>query len=205
MRFWIEPGQIQLVNTIIVNADFGRKSLQPLWKHGLRLQDLRPTFLEMTVTLTVSEMVVAASVGCRRNIASIHSKHENKHGLESDDNGWNIHILGAMGEMAFSKAMGMYWCCGVNTFHAPDIGQAIQVRTRSKRGYELIVREADSSDDIFVLVLGQCPTFDVVGWLYGWECKNEEWLKSYGNRPSAYFVPTDKLNKDFDALKKLEK
>ena len=133
---------------------------------------------------------MATEVGVRRQIASLRKGSPDKHGYEGE--GWNIHIEGACGEMAFAKAMNIYWDGSVNTYHHPDVG-GWQVRTRSRDGYELLVRENDADDTPFVHVTGRCPVYVIHGWILGREAKQSRWLKTYGDRPPAYFVPVSSL------------
>ena len=102
------------------------------------------------ITLSQRELSIAAQVGCARHIAAISNGRENAHGL-GKANAWNLHIEGCAGEMAAAKALGYYWTPSVNTFKiGGDIGEAIQVRTRSKHTYELIIRPDDRDGDTFV-------------------------------------------------------
>lgn len=142
-----------------------------------------------SVLLSRSEMRIAADVGVLRQLGAL--DRPDAHGLLGS--GWNEHIEGSLGEMAFAKALGVYWAAPINTFkEGGDVG-AFQVRTRSNDNYDLLVRPTDRDEDIFVLVVGQRGIYRVVGWLYGRECKRPEWLKTYGGRPPAYFVPQEAL------------
>lgn len=144
----------------------------------------------MQVTLSWPEAAMASDVGRMRQLSSIKAGLVDAHGFTGD--GWSEHIEGACGEMALAKHLGVYWDGSVNSFHRPDVGK-FQVRTRSRREYELIVREADHDDDVFVLVTGKCPHYEVRGWIVGKDAKRDEFKASHGNRPAAYFVPHDAL------------
>jgi hypothetical protein len=62
------------------------------------------------VTLTHFEMVSAA-------IQALMEERPDQHGFEGEDgDGWHIHIEGSCGEMAFAKALGLYWSGTVGTF-----------------------------------------------------------------------------------------
>lgn len=142
------------------------------------------------VRLTPIEVAVAAMVGVNRQNTAIRDGRPDRHGFEGP--GWNVHIEGAAGEMAVAKALGIYWPCAVNTFKMPDVGR-LQVRTRSDKKYDLIVRHCDSPHEVFVLVIGRVPTFEVVGWIKGVDAQRDEWLQDYGGRPPAWFVPQKAL------------
>lgn len=143
------------------------------------------------ITLTWAELEVAAHVGVRRQIGALREARPDQHGYEGA--GWSNHIEGAAGEMAVARVLNRYWNGSVGTFkQGGDVGQ-IQVRTRSRDDYELIVRPNDRDSDWFVLVRGRTPTFQVIGYIKGEHAKRSEWLRTYGGRPPAYFVPDDSL------------
>lgn len=144
------------------------------------------------VVLTIGEMHLAAENGTLRVIESIKKGLKDRHGFEGP--GWDINVEGAAGEIAAAKALGTYWGGTVNTFKTVgDVG-ALEVRTRSKDYYELIVREGDNSDAVFILVTGRAPTFNVVGWIKASDAKQKKFSKRHGGRPPAYFVPHDDLH-----------
>jgi len=153
----------------------------------------------VNVTLELYELRLAAEVGMRRHLSAIHKGLDDAHGYNGDE-GWTIHIEGAAGEMAFAKALNLYWAGTVDTFReGGDVGR-IQVKTRSRHDYELLIRQHDRDEDDFVLVTGRSPDFTIRGWMNAAEAKREEWLQVYGGRPPAYFVPTSELN-DISSLK----
>ena len=153
---------------------------------------------DVNVVLSWSEVSTAVDVGKFRQIRSLQKNLKDKHGFNGD-NGWTIHVEGAAGEMAFAKVMNVYWNMACDVFKAPDIGGNVQIRTRSKDNYELIVRPDDSDTDVFVLVTGKAPNFCVRGWIAGKDAKQAEWSKTYANRPAAFFVPQSEL-KDLSEL-----
>ena len=144
----------------------------------------------MEVRLTKVEAMLAGQVGIMRHTEALSRKNPDAFGLSSDKDGSGLHVEGAAGEMAVAKALNIYWAATVNTYKdGGDIGRRIQVRTRSKHDYELIVRPSDRDDDIFVLVTGKSPSFQIHGWIHGHEAKKKDYLKGHGNRDPAYFVP----------------
>lgn len=145
----------------------------------------------MKIVLTIGELHLAAQNGCLRQIESIVKGLPDKHGFEGS--GWNIHIEGAAGEIAAAKALGIYWGGSVNTFRSQnDIGK-FEVRTATQSNYRLIVREQDKDSNVYILVTGSAPSFDVRGWVYGKEAKVHKYLNAPVGRPAAYFVPQSDL------------
>ena len=143
------------------------------------------------VTLTNYELFAAAIVGVRRHIEALQDGLTPNAGFDGE--GWEIHIQGACGEQAYAKYEDRFWSGSVNTFKSGgDVGLT-QIRTRSKSDYDLIVREADRDDDYFVLVIGTAPTFKIVGWIQAKDAKQPQYLKEYGGRPPAFFIPQAKL------------
>lgn len=145
----------------------------------------------MRVNLEWFEVSRAALVGVSRNVEALRKGLQNAR--PTNESEWSIHILGALGECAFAKAMGRYWSGSVNTFKAGgDVG-LIQVRTRSKHHYDLIVRDGDCDDDLFVLVTGGPHEFEIHGCMRGKDAKRPEFKQNYGNYGDAYFVPKNRL------------
>lgn len=140
----------------------------------------------MDITLNWVEATVASEVGRMRHLKSLKDGRQDAYGFDGD--GWTEHIEGATGEMVVCKALGIYWNCTIDAFDECDL-PGMQVRTRSRHDYELIVRPDDKEDAKWVLVTGKCPSYRVVGWINGVDAKNEAWLHGHGGRPPAYFVP----------------
>ena len=145
------------------------------------------------ITLTAYEMSMAANVGLQRQIAALTDRRPDRHGCKPED-GWNMHVEGACGEMAVAKALGVYWSGSVDTFKVGgDVG-SLQVRTTRYPDGKLIVRNSDRDTDVFLLVTGENGHYFVRGWLFGSECKRKEWHDNPGSREPAFFVPQTALN-----------
>jgi hypothetical protein len=142
----------------------------------------------LSVTLTPSEMQQAALIGAARQIESLRAGLKDAHGFKGT--GWSEHIEGACGELAYAKVANRYWPGGVNTFKDADLLDHVQIRTRSGGVcVDLIVRNGDADNDIYVLVVGKAPDYIVEGWTIGSIAKQRKYLQSYGGRPPAYFMP----------------
>lgn len=148
----------------------------------------------MEVELSRSEMMVAGLVGLLRQTESM-GKGWKDNVVKSDP--FQVHNVGAQGELALAKALNIYWGAGLNTFHANDVGQ-YQVRTATLKPDSLYppdlpIRPKDKPDDIFILVVASPPRFSCVGWCYGREGPElGKKMNPNGGSP-AWFVPQGKL------------
>lgn len=143
--------------------------------------------LDLAITLTTSELEIAAAIGCRRQVQNLSARRTDRNGAEPGK-GWQYHIEGAAGEMAVAKWAGRYWNGNIGNLAADDVGR-LQVRTASGHGYSLLIYPTDADDKAFILVTGLAPAFVLRGWIWGREGKRQEWWSDpVGGRP-AFFVP----------------
>ena len=138
-------------------------------------------------------MMAAIQWGANRNLVSMKDGRKAAHGLLASDPGWNNHIHGMCGEMAVAKVLGVYFEPTINTFKKADIGDSVQVKTRTSHTYDLIVRRDDCDAHWFVLVTGVGFEFRVWGAILGKDARRAEYLKDHGNRERAWFVPKENL------------
>lgn len=145
--------------------------------------------MPVAVTLTPSEYLFAAHAGFLRQATNVCRGRRDAYGYVGS--GYDIHVLGAVGEFVVARALGLFWS-GPGTLRAPDVA-SLQVRTRSRSHYELIVHPDDDDDAAFVLVTGGGLQYHVHGWIEGRLAKKREWWRDpAGGRP-AYFVPQREL------------
>jgi hypothetical protein len=145
------------------------------------------------VVLTPAELRMAAMIGVERHFEALKAGLPNRHGARPEM-AWSLHIEGAAGEMVVAKVLGVHWEGTINTYkHGGDIGSALQVRTRSRHDFDLIVRKDDRDEDEFVLVTGVAPRYQVHGYIRGRRAKDARWLQEHGGREAAYFVPKAEL------------
>lgn len=147
--------------------------------------------------MSTEDIGIATSIGYQRWSESVRKGRKDRLGTKSWFDGLAIHVYGVVGELAAARALGIYPTIKMNQFSggAPDLDPDWEVRYRTKLDYDLIVRDRDDDDRRFILVRGQPPSVDVVGWIYGREAKKAEWVKNYRGLGSAFFVPADALNK----------
>jgi len=119
------------------------------------------------------------------------------------DKALEIHLLGAAGEMAVASYLGLKEHLYKETEAkrgSADLPDNIDVKTRSKASYDLIVQKGESPDKRFVLVTIQEQKTLIHGWCYGYEAMQEQyWADPARGRP-AYFVPKEAL-KPIESLK----
>jgi hypothetical protein len=148
--------------------------------------------VSVEVTLSPAELACASTVAALRHYSSTIRGGRDAHGLKRQVDA-SCHYEGVCAEMAAASALGVYFPASVNSYKGADLEPDWQVRGRSRHDYELLVRPDDGDEYRYVLVTGLAPTLTVRGWLWGHECKREEWLKGHGGRPPAYFVPHGEL------------
>jgi len=107
-----------------------------------------------------------------------------------------MHKLGAVGEMAAAVCLGLEG----QVFSSPsavrgssDLPGDIEVKTRGKHRYDLIVQGNERLDKKIVLVTVEGDTILLHGWCVAGEVmKREYWADPARGRP-AYFVPKTAL------------
>lgn len=107
----------------------------------------------------------------------------------------DIHLLGAAGEMAVASYLGLkdHLYKETEARRGSDDLPGIDVKTRSKHQYDLIVQKNENVRKKFVLVTIENQKTLIHGWCYGEEAMEEKyWADPARGRP-AYFVPKEKL------------
>lgn len=145
------------------------------------------------IRLSSTEMKQACEVGLLRQFNAIQKGYQDSFGFGGT--GWSEHLEGAMGEMAFCKALEAFYEPRMAQFHdgLPDVGERTEVRTRSRHGYDLIVRPEDHEDRVYWLVTGKHGHYQIQGGIKGRDAKQEKWKATHGGRSMAYFVPKKEL------------
>lgn len=111
------------------------------------------------------------------------------------------HLIGSAGELAFCKHFNLFWSADYDTYKSkPDVyykSMDFEIRTRTKKWYDLKIDKRDSIEQRFVLCYADKPLNYVLlqGWIDGETGKDERYIKDYGdNNVPNYFFPKDKLN-----------
>ena len=107
----------------------------------------------------------------------------------------DIHLLGAAGEMAVASYLGLKSELFKETEAKKNSNDlpGIDVKTRSKACYDLIVQRGSDPKKKFVLVTIENQQTLLHGWCYGHEALQEQfWADPARGRP-AYFVTKEHL------------
>jgi hypothetical protein len=134
---------------------------------------------------------------------SMKRKLRNANGIPPDEDtereNFRKTFQGAKAEVAVHKVTGLPWHRTVGNFGdkktIPDIGEDIQVRSRAF-GKGLIHRLGDDPNQKFVLVWVDGNRVTVVGWMWGWECRERgSWVDPQERGYPVWQVPYVKLRK----------
>lgn len=151
----------------------------------------------ITFTFTDEERQAAMEEGARRQ------RVNEEKGLRGRNNGprfgkkaLEVHLLGAAGEMAVASFLGLKHELFKETEAkrgSCDLPGNIDVKTRSKSRYDLIVQKNEDPRKKFVLVTIEKQQTLIHGWCHGSDAMIPEfWSDPAGGRP-AYFVPQQHL------------
>ncbi len=93
-------------------------------------------------------------------------------------------------EAAVCKFQGIPYVCSL---FGIDAGKYEVRGTKYKNG-RLILHPTDKDNAIYILVVGQVPTFNLVGWIAGKNGKQDKFLDDPVGGRLAYFVPQEELS-----------
>jgi len=144
------------------------------------------------VKLTAAEFNNAAMIGCIRRITGIYRDLVEPYGKPK--NVWETDVLGAAAEQAVAKLLRVYWPPVATQPETAkgDLAYGIEVRqTKTPHGC-LMLHRKDRDEAPYVLVRGKGPDFEVVGWMFGIDGKQDRfWRTDIDN--TAYLVPAQHL------------
>lgn len=148
----------------------------------------------MKVTLTIPELRQAAYVGVERMLRALAEDRQHRHGYDGAD-AWTTDIEAAAAEMVVAKVLGKYWADTEDPDYEGDICPGLQVRHSHLERAKLVVRDSDNPLHLFVLVVGQGTSYELVGWLSGWDAMDAKYRGAPNGRPPAYWVPQMDLHR----------
>jgi hypothetical protein len=146
---------------------------------------------------TPEERRLAMEEGMRRqSVNEAKGLRGRNKGPRFGDKALEVHLLGAAGEMAVASYMGLkehLYAEREARRGSDDLPGGIDVKTRSKHKYDLLVQRRSDPGKKFVLVTIENQKTLLHGWCYGSEAMDEKyWADPARGRP-AYFVPQSAL------------
>lgn len=107
-----------------------------------------------------------------------------------------LHTLGAAGEMAVASFLGLEGHVFQETMArrgSCDLPPNIDVKTRARHYYDLIVQLDEEQDKTLVLVTIENRETRIHGWINSADAMQEKWRKECVKNRPAYFVPQSAL------------
>ena len=147
----------------------------------------------IAVTLSPEEVREAIEFGEMATRDGVEKGRKDKAKVGKNPGVW---IMGALGECAVAKALGVPWEKNFNTFKDPDVGP-FQVRCSPLYYGGLIFRQEDNPDEIFILVTKISRSeFVVRGWATGHKCRSYGEYTDFGrtDRDKCHCLHQDDLN-----------
>jgi hypothetical protein len=144
--------------------------------------------MKPTEDLTPNEVVLAATHGILRRKEKLEGKRTDR--AQNGRSSWDNEIEGACAELWYSKWRERYWS-GVSHLKASDCGNEEVRWTRHLSTGGLIVYPHDVDNAKLILLEGFAPRYLIVGWLWAYEGKEQQFLAEYG----YYLVPRNRLRK----------
>lgn len=117
-------------------------------------------------------------------------------GIENGQKALALHQIGALGEMAVASYLGLknfLYLDKIPKKDSYDLPFGIDVKTRAKHYYDLIVQLDEKENKNFWLCTIQSGEIHIKGWTQGRFCFKPEFIKDPAGGRKAYFVPQSKL------------
>lgn len=151
----------------------------------------------MIYKLTEEERAAALKEGIRRQQSNdILQLLGRNGGPSTGDKALFYHKIGAAGEMAVASFLGLkdhLFKDQHPSRDSCDLPYNIDVKTRARHDYDLIVQFDDRPEKIYWLVTIQHKEIRIQGWIPREECLKDEYIKDPAGGRRAYFVPQEKL------------
>jgi hypothetical protein len=147
-------------------------------------------------TFTDEERRIAMEEGIRRQaVNEAKGLRGRNRGPRFGQKALDVHLLGAAGEMAVASYLGLKHELykEKEAKRGSDDLPGIDVKTRSKHSYDLIVQKNENPCKKFVLVTIESQKTLIHGWCYGKEAMEEKFWADPARGRAAYFVPKQYL------------
>jgi len=124
--------------------------------------------MKILVTLNEDQLEAAAIGGVRRRINGLVKNRKSTHPETPDheQNWWESHVVGAIGEFAVAKALGEVWRPTIGQVNQKDVGD-FEVRTTQLPEPVLRYRSHNDPSSIYILCSYRGNQVLIHGWLPG--------------------------------------
>lgn len=157
--------------------------------------------------LTTEQLEIAETEAKRRQSYNENKNYRGRNRApQKGDAALAMHQLGCIGELSVAYYLGLQDHLFAN--EAPvkgsyDLPNRIEVKTRGKHGYDLLIQLDDDPSKLFILVTHE-KGFDsklakIVGWTYGKDVMRAELVREFVKGRPCYAIPQNEL-KDIDTL-----
>jgi hypothetical protein len=155
----------------------------------------------MKITVNENDAWRAAGVATEQVLAKLANGRNTDHGGVSKRNnktrfadGFN----GYLGEIAASRGLDLPWTPGGLLVKTGDLADKIEVRTTDWPNGHLLITTRDKDTAQFILVRGDYPTFELIGWTTAQEGRIRG-EKRPGD-PPCWYVNEGALNRNFSGM-----
>ena len=119
--------------------------------------------------LTGSELKWAVQVALRMRAKSVGDSRNTSFGT-NEGTEQDAHLIGAIGECAWCKYFRVRWPAHIDRFKGSDVGERVQIRTRSEAWHDLRVKPGDEPSHAYFLAIFEDPNIvNLKGWKWGYE------------------------------------
>jgi hypothetical protein len=150
----------------------------------------------MIVLLTKEETRLIFAVARKRHNDNL-SLHRKDYNGAQKRNGELLHIVGALGEIATAKLLGLPFCVDQSVTYAHkagDLAKALEIRTRGRLAYDyMFIHEKDKTNLVYIHAKLEKPCLgpegmykwpdrfvDVVGWIYSSDANKHREALDFG-------------------------
>jgi hypothetical protein len=141
------------------------------------------------VPMTWAEILLGGQAGVMRQTGNLKDNRKPRYGADNKMD-WQKHIEGCLGEMAFAKWRNRYWSGQHGNLSADDVAQD-QVRTGF--GPDMLMHPHDHDDKRYWFLKGINGKYEVMGWLWGRDCKQDKWWRDPRPGRFCFCVPVSAL------------
>lgn len=154
--------------------------------------------MAIQITLSEDQLAIAEKEATRRQTVNESAKLRGRNRAPSQgQKALEMHRMGCLGEAAVAAYLDMEEHLFANTKairNSADLPGNIEVKTRSKHSYDLLVQLDDDPNKLFVLVTTENTEIRIVGWIHGKDAMKKEFVREFVRGRPCYAVPQCMLN-----------